>query len=101
MFYSSGKKSVPSDLKLDPLSLSIWLMDDGSKSRSSIYFNTQQFDSLSIHNLMNSLKQLGIESTINKDKTYQRIRLRTSSISRLRELVNNFIIPSMEYKIPS
>ena len=43
-FYLNNKKIIPDDLLLNPLILAVWFMDDGSKSRSSVYLNTQQFD---------------------------------------------------------
>ena len=42
-FYVNKRKIIPSGLQLDPLALAVWFMDDGSKSRSSYYLNTQQF----------------------------------------------------------
>ena len=42
-FFVGGKKIIPHNLKLDALSLAVWFMDDGSKSRPAIYLNTQQF----------------------------------------------------------
>src|SRR5438046_1573860 len=42
-FYATGKKRVPSDLQLTSLSIAVWFMDDGSKSRSAWYLNTQLF----------------------------------------------------------
>ena len=42
-FYKDNKKIIPDDLLLDPIVLAVWFMDDGSKSRSSVYLNTQQF----------------------------------------------------------
>ena len=41
-FYHGRKKVVPS-LDLDSITLAVWFMDDGSRSRNSVYFNTQQF----------------------------------------------------------
>ena len=43
LFYKIGQKSIPRSLRLNPLILAVWFMDDGSKSRSSVYFNAQQF----------------------------------------------------------
>ena len=42
-FYGSGKKSVP-QIELDSLTLAVWFMDDGCRSRNAVYLNTQQFD---------------------------------------------------------
>src|SRR3989344_2867808 len=43
LFYRGKKKCIP-DLILDPISLAVWYMDDGSRcSEDNVYLNTQQF----------------------------------------------------------
>ena len=42
-FYRNGRKTIPEDLVLHPLSLAVWFMDDGAKSYRAIYLNTQKF----------------------------------------------------------
>jgi recombination protein RecA len=42
LFYQAGRKRIPY-VELSPLALAVWFMDDGCKSRSSVYLNTQQF----------------------------------------------------------
>ncbi len=102
LFYREGKKVIPDDLKLNPLSLAVWFMDDGSKSRSSIYLNTQQFTKDEQFKLIYLLKnQFGIDSTLNKDKIYYRIRIRTRSVKRFVELVKEFVLEEFKYKFPS
>lgn len=100
LFYINGKKIIPDNLKLSPLSLAVWYMDDGSKSRKSSYFNCQQFDSRSQSNLMKCLANFGIESRLNKDKKYFRIRTLYSSTPTLSETIIPHMIKSMRYKIP-
>ena len=98
-----GKRidSQPS-LVLNPLSLAVWFMDDGCKSRSSIYLNTQQFTKNEQLRLIDSLKnQFGIESTLNKDKIYYRIRIRTRSVKRFTQLIKEFVLEDFQYKFPS
>ena len=101
-FFSLGKKIIPTNLKLDAIALAVWFMDDGSKSRSSIYLNTQQFskeEQLFLVELLN--KQFGIESTLNKDKIYLRIRIRTRSVAKFINLVKPFVLKEFRYKFPS
>jgi hypothetical protein len=98
-FYAQGRKVVPS-FALSALSLAVWFMDDGSRSRNSAYLNTQQFGGDDQKRLMEALDSVGIESTLNRDKHYTRIRVRTSSIPRLRELIGAFLLPQMRYKLP-
>ena len=100
LWYREGKKTVPAGLVLDPITLAIWYMDDGSMCRESdVYLNTQQFDLLSQHILLKKLEHIGLHATLNKDKHYQRIRFLKSSIPALKESVRLHIIPSMKYKL--
>lgn len=99
-FYRDGKKIIPKNLSLDPIMLTVWYMDDGSRCRAQdVYLNTQQFDVESQQRLLALLGAMGIHASLNKDKEYKRIRILTSSIQRLHELVSEHIIPSMRYKL--
>jgi len=98
-FYKNKIKIIPKNLSLTPLSLAVWYMDDGCKSYKSCYLNTQQFDKESQLNLMNSLNKIGLESRLNKDKIYQRIRITTESTKKMFGMINKYIISSMYYKI--
>src|SRR3990170_2722125 len=58
------------------LTLAIWFMDDGCRSRNAVYLNTQQFDQESQALLLRLLReQWAIEGALNRDKQYHRIRL--------------------------
>ncbi|KXK10382.1 MAG: DNA endonuclease family protein [Microgenomates bacterium OLB23] len=99
MFYKNRKKIVPK-ISLNPLSLAVWYMDDGSKCRSTdIYLNSQQFDYTSQINLIGMLDEMNLKVRLNKDKQYLRLRFLKSSIHHLQELIEPFIIPSMRYKL--
>jgi hypothetical protein len=98
-FYSKGTKKVPKDIQLDPLSIAVWFMDDGSKDRDSIYLNTQQFSVEDQYLLLAKLRVFGLEGNINKDKTYYRIRLYKKSYKTFRSLVEEHVIDSMQYKL--
>ena len=98
-FYRNGKKIVPK-LKLNPLTIAVWFMDDGSKSYKTYYLNTQRFDYLSQKGLIKTLKdQYGIDSSLNRDKGYYRIRIRQNSAGRFKRLNDIYIIPEMKYKL--
>jgi hypothetical protein len=99
LFYKDKKKRIP-NLKLDPLILAVWFMDDGSRcSKENVYLNTQQFSKGDQSKLLDYLRKFGLEGTLNRDKEYYRIRFKTSSIPRLFQIIGNYIIPSMKYKI--
>lgn len=99
-FYADSKKRIPSDVRLDPLSLAVWFMDDGAKSRTSYYLNTQQFtfeeQVLLQKFLLNSFQ---LNTTLNKDKHYWRIRVSTESSKRMNEIIIPFIRPCFRYKL--
>ncbi|MDD5318869.1 MAG: hypothetical protein PHF79_03615 [Candidatus Pacebacteria bacterium] len=99
-FYQNGKKVIPNDLIISPLSLAVWFMDDGSKCREcDVYLNTQQFGLEDQMRLLDTLKAFNIDARLNKDKVYKRIRFMKSSLAQFRNLVKPYIIPSMKYKI--
>jgi hypothetical protein len=99
-FYRGGKKIVP-DLNLSPLALAVWFMDDGCKSRTSVYLNTQQFDAASQMALVRMLEaQYGFKVTLNRDKTYFRLRIAVESIERFKAAIETHILPEFRYKLP-
>ena len=99
LFYKDKKKCIP-DLILDPISLAVWYMDDGSRcSEDNVYLNTQQFSKDDQYKLLKILGKMGLSGTLNKDKEYYRIRFKTSSIPKLFGIIRKHIIPSMKYKI--
>ena len=99
LFYRGKKKCIP-DLILNPISLAVWYMDDGSRcSKDNVYLNTQQFSKNDQYKLLKILDQIGLKGTLNKDKQYYRIRFKTSSILKLFKMIKQYIIPSMKYKI--
>ena len=100
LFYATGKKRVP-ELELTPLVLAVWFMDDGCRSRSSVYLNTQQFDLESQSTLLLSLhEQWGIEATLNRDKLYHRIRVSVEGTRRLARIIGSYLLPELRYKLP-
>lgn len=99
-FYRDGGKHIPL-IELTPLALAVWVMDDGSRSRSALYLNTQQFD-IDCQVLLLSLlwEQWGIEATLNRDRSYSRIRVRTGSTGRLARAIEPHLLPEFRYKLP-
>lgn len=99
-FYNKGKKIIPENIVSDPLMFAVWYMDDGSRcGRDNVYLNTQQFDLKDQIKCIALLKQLNIESTLNKDKIYKRIRIKKSSVDKFFEIISPYVIPSMQYKL--
>ena len=100
LFYKNKRKIIPKNLELDPMSIAIWYMDDGSKSRDSdVYLNTQQFSLTDQRKLLNCLRKFGINARLNKDKKYYRIRILKESIKNFMSIVAPHMAPSMKYKL--
>ncbi|KKR37726.1 MAG: LAGLIDADG homing endonuclease [Parcubacteria group bacterium GW2011_GWF2_40_10] len=100
MFYKNGRKIIPKDIDIDPISIAIWYMDDGSKCRDGdIYLNTQQFSLNDQKILLNCLRKLGINARLNRDKKYHRIRILKESIKGFMDIIKPFVAPSMKYKL--
>jgi hypothetical protein len=100
LFYESGRKAVPL-VELSSLSLAVWFMDDGCRSRSAVYLNTQQFDLESQHRLLLLLKeQWSIEATLNRDKSYYRVRISVAGTKRLIQIIERHMLPELKYKLP-
>ena len=103
LFYPKGKKIIPKSIDSflnSPLSLAVWYMDDGSKSRSSCYLNTQQFQQIDQEWLVTLLwRSFRIEGRLNWDKQYQRIRVTTEGTRIMHRLIEPFVLPCFRYKL--
>ncbi len=100
LFYEAGRKRAPS-VELSALTLAVWVMDDGSRSRTALYLNTQQFDLQSQYTLLQALyDQWGIEAALNRDKSYHRIRVSVAGTRTLVRLIEPHVLPELRYKLP-
>jgi LAGLIDADG DNA endonuclease family len=100
LFYEQGRKRVPK-LELAPLSLAVWFMDDGCRSRNAVYLNTQQFDEQSQRVMLALLReQWGLDATLNRDKSYYRIRISVTATKRFARLIEPYLLPELRYKLP-
>jgi len=100
-FYPDKHKVVPCDLTLDPLSLAVWFMDDGSKSYRALYLNTQQFDVVSQMRLVELLRnEWSVKTSLNRDKQYLRIRIAVESVARFKEIIMPHVLKDFQYKFP-
>ncbi len=107
LFYQDGIKTIPgniSDLMMHPLTLAVWLMDDGSRNKDVLFLSTQSFSLQEQNRLCQCLwNNFGIESTLNfhsysnGEKLY-RIRLTREGSKRACQLIMPYILLSMQYK---
>jgi recombination protein RecA len=103
LFYRRGRKTVPEEISkmLTPFALAVWFMDDGSKSRNAVYFNTQAFSVQEQFRLIKALKRFYLIANLNRDGEYHRLRLLKRCNRRLLELVRPHLLKEFEYKLPT
>ena len=100
--YYIGKKRIkPEELeeRLTPLSMAIWIMDDGSMVRSNMMLNTQRYkeeDQLRVLKVLRD--KWNIEGSLNKDRDKKRILISAKSTREiLIGIVEKEIHESMKY----
>ncbi len=106
-FYSEGIKVIPEsvgDLVTHPLTLAVWLMDDGNRNKDVLFVSTESFSVQEQQRLCRCLKErFGIDSTLNfhsqsHGRKLYRIRLTRQGSKRAVQLIQPFVIPSLAYK---
>ena len=101
-FYPNGKKVLPQNISdlLNPLTLTVWVMDDGCNTGDSLILNTQNY-SIEEHYRLQKIFQQKFEafSTINKDRDKFRLRFNCENAKKLFKIIYPNIISSMKYKI--
>lgn len=101
------RKEVPSDIRLTPVSLAFWYMDDGSlshhyKQKDRACFATCNFSEKSIDNLIGSLKNdLGLTGVkyLSDGEKYWRIRLNKDSAKEMFKIISPYVCDCMKYKL--
>ena len=102
-FYPEGKKVVPIELlekTFTPLSLAIWVMDDGASDRGQARINTQAFSLREVSELAAFLwRRFAIYATVNMDKGMPRLRIAARSMSNIRGVLGPLMRPELRYKL--
>lgn len=111
-WFTSGKKEVPINIQLNPISLAFWYMDDGSCNgmtrkegqNLSTTFSTLGFSLKSCENLVKALKSIGIDSSIHLSTEFNIKRyslfIDVLNSEKLFLLVSPYIPQCMQYKLP-
>jgi hypothetical protein len=105
IFYRDSKKIVPQNIQellTDPISLAVWLMDDGYKRNDcdAVRISTDAFSATEQQRLIVCLKNnFGLHSVLHKKGKWWNIYIPQPEMEKLRNLVTPYIIPSMRYKI--
>lgn len=105
-FYEDSKKKIPENIITifkSPLSLAVWYMDDGyyyHRDRSA-YIYIPQFSPQSLKMLLDALsKNFGLNPKVYKKKKNNLcLYFTVAETKKLIQIIKNYIIPSMQYKI--
>lgn len=102
----SGRKCVPDDLVLTPISLAFWYMDDGSLGHSEgqldrANFATCGFTQEDNELLVASMGRLGISASVHGQPGRLRIAVNANDAELLFLMIAPYVHPSMQYKLPT
>ena len=110
-WYPNGKKIVPRDIILTPITLATWYMDDGClANNNSAILCTNGFEEKYVDILIKKLRDLGIKGNKNKDRNGIKIRIGEGSrwnshkhwsATAFFTLIAKFIPEDMQYKLPN
>jgi hypothetical protein len=82
------------------VSLAVWYMDDGTKTRSSYVLNTHCFY---VHEQKLLQKMLGtkfgLQTSLQKDTKFMKLYIGVESRVRFEELISPHVVPCMRYKL--
>jgi ubiquinol-cytochrome c reductase cytochrome b subunit len=102
-FYSNnGTKIVPNNIEefLTPLALSVWIMDDGSRTSSGLKIATNCFTLEEVKLLCKILmNKYNISANPNKDGNQWVIYINAKSMPSLSKLIKPYMVSSMHYKL--
>ncbi|HXN54455.1 MAG TPA: hypothetical protein VN854_00605, partial [Mycoplasmatales bacterium] len=104
--YRKKTKIVPKDLKLTPIVLAYWIMDDGCFSQNSMKLYSQGFSKEDNFFLVKLFREsFGIEISLHRDNRIDKIGERlmiyipVKETKKIVEIVRMYLIPSRSYKI--
>lgn len=103
LFYPNHKKEVPKEIKkllINPLSLAIWIMDDGSAEYAGVSLQTHSFSKSDVDLLREAIElnfKIKTGRRLNKGKWV--IYFPKASLFRLKNVVEKFMLPEFKYKL--
>ena len=93
-------KQIVSDLKLTPMMIAVWFMDDGTRHRDTVDISAHSFSTQSLESLRKQLLEYEIETTINSDSKGSRLYVLKKSYPNFKKFVSPYIVKCMAYKLP-
>lgn len=98
IFYLGKVKVFPGKLILTPLMVAVWYMDDGSFSDNSCVISAESFSKQSLEIAQKEFwNQFQIRTII---RSNQKLLIRAKDQKRFGKIIEPFVHPSMQYKIP-
>lgn len=100
-FYTSKNKIVPKNIKdlLDPLSLAVWIMDDGAAEYLGLSIQTHSFSQEDVNILLRAIiEKFGIEVIKRKNKGRWIVYFPKNSLQKLETTVGKHVLPEFKYK---
>ena len=103
MFYVNKIKIIPHNIKeyLTPLTLAIWIMDDGGCTNDGVRVSTQNFTNADIYRLKTCLEEVYYFKNLKlyKQNSIYNIYFPKSEMLLLSKLVKPYFVKSMYYKL--
>jgi len=105
-WYPKGKKIVPENIILTPLTLATFYMDDGSYEKNAAILCIGGFNRDSVWKIFWKLAELDLKPRIESFKDQLRIHIgngngkKHNSANKFFDIISPYIPPSMRYKIP-
>lgn len=97
------KHIIPKDLKLSPLTLAIWFMDDGSfnnESKKSIEIYTNTFNEESVSFLVKKLREeYLVDCSYRVKNDHYIITFSRAGTKSFLDIISPYVVPSMTYKL--
>jgi len=107
VFYPTGRKIVPdniADILTSPLSLAVWFMDDGKRRPDcrGFFFDTLSFSLDDQERLQKCLAQnfALVDTRLHWNGDGYHIYVSARHANQFRQLIQDYVIPSMKYKLP-
>ncbi len=101
-FYVDRRKIVPPDIErfVTPVSVAVWLMDDGTAERAGVSFQTHSFEQDEAKRLAMLLQDaFGLETSLMKNHGASIVYVHGSSLEALKALVAPYVLPQFTYKL--
>lgn len=103
LFYVNSRKIVPIDINRllkEPLSLAVWIMDDGSSEYAGLSIQTHSFSEEEVDTLIGVIKKnFDLKALRRRNKGKWIIYFPKGSLSKLSRIVSRYILPDFGYKL--